>query len=185
MLVLTLRDARQKMSRSRPWTFRLEYHAVNAHKFYLICTGRGRNEPVEVYYGRVGNRPTILVKSWDYVEKTVPAKEAKGYHYVKTGFVRVRQATLDAFSPAPTPSGSPFRPPHKQAPGPSATLSPQLPPKPASPPSGPYAQIVTVAPTGAGVWHALNSSGGKVLTLSKDGVRDLMAQYPNIQVAGL
>ena len=97
MAKLTLSDARRTMGRGRPWTFRLEFHdpAANSHKFWL-CTGRGRHEPVEVHYGRVGGKPQVLVKDWLYVEAKAPEKEVKGYCYADTGFVRVRQSTIDA-----------------------------------------------------------------------------------------
>jgi len=50
---------------------------------------------------------------------------------------------------------------------------------------GPYGQIVQLVPKGQGVWHALNVAGGKVLDLTKQGARDLVAEYPHIQISGL
>jgi len=124
MATLTLNDARRTMSRNRPWTFRLEYHGGGSHKFWM-ATGRGRNEPVEVLYGRVGSKPQIIVKDWTYLESKTPEKVAKGYSYVDTPYVRVRQATIDAFAarsgttnPKPAPAPSPVPKPTPAAPTP-------------------------------------------------------------------
>lgn len=117
MARLTLNDARTLAARSRPWTFRMEFRGVNAanqsgwsEKFWL-ATGRGLHEPVEIHYGAIGSTGTILVKDWAYVEQTAPEKEAKGYTYEDTPYVRVRQSTIDAFmqaggaaAPAPKPA---------------------------------------------------------------------------------
>jgi len=288
MARLTLADARRTMQRGRPWTFRLEMHdaAANSHKFWL-CTGRGRNEPVEVHYGRVGGKATILVKDWDYVEAKAPEKEAKGYRYAATPFVRVRQGTIDAWlasqataaiKPAPggyvAPGVTPaplgpikVMPPVQPTPttwrcdkggvtmrikgavieivfdkfpadwqgavyhtfkddllsfcsgkmgrhistwwgGDNSEIfharcneiklfkalvgwlqkqigvlaTPLIPP-PALP--GPFGKVVAVVAKGSGVWHAVDAFGDKVLSLTKQGARGIVAEYPHITVAGL
>jgi len=83
MARLTLSDARSTMGRGRPWTFRLECTTGGSNKFWL-ATGRGRNEPVEIHYGAIGSKGTILVKDWAYVEAKTPQKVAKGYDYADT-----------------------------------------------------------------------------------------------------
>lgn len=105
MARLTLSDARSTMGRGRPWTFRLECTVGGRNAFWL-ATGRARNEPVEIHYGAIGNKPQILVKSWDYVERKTPEKIAKGYDYVDTPFVKVQPSTIAAGGKAastPTP----------------------------------------------------------------------------------
>jgi len=288
MATLNLTDARKLMTNGRPWTFRLEYrdsrppNFSNSHKFWL-CTGRGRNEPVEVHYGRVGNKAQIIVKDWTYVEAKTPEKIAKGYAYAQTGFVKVQQSTIDnhnasqavaATKPLPAkPKPIPPAPPTPPVSNPSLwsdkkagvscaikgsnieLLFDQFPapwqgavfhtfkaeleaicvqtlgrkvgvwwgtqgPKnsqhvfhakspdkglfqaivaflqkqiggvkvPLTPPpglTGPYAKVVMVKPAGQGIWHAMNASGNKVLDLTKTGARDLVTEYPHIQVAGL
>jgi len=116
MARLTLSDARNTMGRSRPWTFRLECTVGGRNAFWL-ATGRSRHEPVEIHYGAIGNKPQILVKDWDYVERKAPEKEAKGYVYVDTPFVKVQPSTIAAFAaaqggkaPAPKPAPTPAAP---------------------------------------------------------------------------
>lgn len=93
---LTLTDARTKMQQTKPWTFRMECRTGGSNKFWM-ATGRGYNEPVEVIWGKIGHSPNgIRVKDWSYVENTAPLKENKGYIYVATPHVRVRQQTIDA-----------------------------------------------------------------------------------------
>lgn len=101
MARLELSDARKLMQKGRPWTFRLECRdlTTNTNKFWL-ATGRGRNEPVEVRYGRNGSKGAVIIKDWAYVEAKAPAKIADGYDYVRTPFVRVRQSTIDAHNTA-------------------------------------------------------------------------------------
>ena len=102
MAKLTLADARRTMGKGRPWTFRLEFYgqtaAGNPSQKFWLCTGRARNEPVEIHYGAIGAKSQILVKTWDYVEKTAPEKIAKGYDYADTPFVRIRKAVIDTFA---------------------------------------------------------------------------------------
>jgi predicted DNA-binding WGR domain protein len=279
MAKLTLSDARRTMGRGRPWTFRLEYHdtSANSHKFWL-CTGRGRNEPVEIHYGRVGGKPQVIVKDWLYVEAKAPDKEAKGYRYTDTGFVKVRQSTIDDFvagaatqaakplpaKPAPTPPPAPAKQPtpdewrcdkggltmrikgsrieiefdvfpadwqgavyhtfkddlgafcskhmarniptwwggdssevfhaHSNNQGLfkalvgwlqnqiGVTATPLTPPAKLT---GPFAQVVALARKGKGIWHAIDSSGDKVLSLTAKGARSLLADQPSITVVGL
>ncbi len=108
MARLTLSDARSTMGRGRPWTFRLECTVGGRNAFWL-ATGRSRHEPVEIHYGAIGNKPQILVKDWAYVERKAPEKEAKGYVYVDTPFVKVQPSTIAAAagSKAPTPVAAP------------------------------------------------------------------------------
>ena len=267
MRLLTLTDARSTMQRGRPWTFRMECTTGGSNKFWM-ATGRGRYEPVEIMWGGIGNKPQIRVKDWDYLEKVVPAKEAKGYVYVATQYVRVRQQTIDAFTasqggqtapvtpapvtPAPvtpahgglwqhTTGGVQVRlqkdrievvfdnyPPQWVGTGqagyqkfkPMLTnyceahmgtkvgihwlaggifniktcdvslynaligwLDSQIPPG-GVPLPGPYARIRQIARTPTG-WAALDGLGNQVLGLTKEGARKLLADYPQIQMAGL
>jgi len=280
MSILTVTDARNLMQRDRPWTFRLELHdpATNSHKFWL-CTGRGRHEPVEVHYGRVGSKAQIIVKDWNYVEQKFPEKEAKGYLYADTPFVRVQPSTINGTTPAnPGARMMPIQTTVPKPAAPSSTTSPvgdrwrcnkggvlvrikgsvievvfDMYPAPwqgagfstfksdltlfcskfmarsvttwwgtqgagnlehvfhahcgdrglfialvewlrqqigvgATPlvaVPGPYGQIVQLVPKGQGVWHALNVAGTKVLDLTKQGARDLVADFPHIQISGL
>lgn len=95
MARLTLTDARRLAGRGRPWTFRMECTTGRSNKFWL-ATGRGVTEPVEIHYGRIGTRGTVIVKDWSYVEQKAPEKEAKGYVYVPTPFIRADQAIAQA-----------------------------------------------------------------------------------------
>ena len=103
MARLTLNEARRTMSRGRPWTFRLECTTGGRNAFWL-CTGRGRNEPVEVHYGGIGNKPQVIVKDWGYVEAKTPEKVAKGYDYVDTKFVRMNPANFGGSPTTPKPA---------------------------------------------------------------------------------
>lgn len=107
MAYLTLYDAHRLAAKDRPWTFRMEYVGYNganasgtSSKFWL-ATGRGLAEPVEIHYGALGSKGTILVKDFAYLAKKVKDKIRKGYLYADTPFVRVRQATIAAFVSAP------------------------------------------------------------------------------------
>jgi len=286
MATLTLADARRTMGRGRPWTFRLEFYGTTANgnpsqKFWL-CTGRARNEPVEIHWGSIGAKAQIIVKDWDYVEKAAPEKIAKGYDYADTPFVRVQQSTIKGTTPQATPTKprhtvqntprthAPVAPAKPAAPSPTSWrcntggvsmrirgsnieiefdkfpadwqgavygtfkgdlatfctkhmgraisifwggsnsehfavqtctdiglfqalvkwLQSQIgaaatPLVPAARLTGPYGSIVIVKPMGKGVWAALNGLGNKVLDLTAKGARDLVADYPNIKVAGL
>jgi predicted DNA-binding WGR domain protein len=276
------------MQRGRPWTLRLELHdpSANSHKFWL-ATGRGRHEPVEIHYGRVGNKAQVIVKDWTYVEAKAPEKEAKGYSYVTTPFVRMDPANFGG-SPTvvtPKPTSSPVTPVSSQPQGvhppvglPAVRVPVNTPDlwrcdvggvtvyirgefldldfdvfpapwqgavfqtfrddyaafctsqghggsvewkfankihkyrltstdkvlflaivawlqkqiglqaTPLHPPAklfGPYGKVVQVAPKGNGVWHALSALGDKMFELTKQGARDLVAEYPHITVVGL
>ena len=182
---LTLSDARRIMQRGRPWTFCLEYHdpGANSHKFWL-ATGRARHEPVEVHYERVGGKHKILIKDWMYIETKAPEKVAKGYDYVPHQFVKVQASTIAAFNaknakraPKSTPKPKPASQPSAATPKPQPSVPGTL--------AGPYAKVVGVSPRKAGIWHALDALGNKVLVLTKQGARDLVARNPNIQVVGL
>lgn len=130
MARLTLSDASRLSAANRPWCFRMEYTGWNGSnqggssaKFWL-ATGRGRTEPVEIHYGKIGTAGTVIVKDWAYVETKAPEKEAKGYDYEDTPFVRVRQATIDAFAakggqPAPATKPVTRNPAVKQTPAPT------------------------------------------------------------------
>jgi|APSaa5957512622_1039677.scaffolds.fasta_scaffold05605_10 predicted DNA-binding WGR domain protein len=199
MARLTLGEARNNVSRKRPWTFRMEFHdpTANSHKFWL-ATGRGRHEPVEVHYGRIGSKAQIIVKDWAYVEKKATEKFAKGYRYADTPFVRIQQSTIDAHTGTkPVPTINSVRAANNQPPLPTAPKP--LPPQvraavasavntvlaPTVTSSGPYAKVASVKRIDKGTWHALDASGSKVLDLTPTGARDLVAEYDHIAVAGL
>ncbi len=107
------------MTRGKPWTFRLE--CTKGRNAFWLCTGRGRSELVEVHFGGIGNKPSVILKDWTYVEAKTPEKLAKGYVYVPTDFVRVRQASIDAVK-AGLPSG-----PVKPKPTPAVQSKPRVP----------------------------------------------------------
>lgn len=187
MATLTLTDARNLMLKGKPWTFRMEFQGPNPNnvsgwstKFWL-ATGRARHEPVEIHYGTIGGgTPTILVKDWDYIEQKAPEKEAKGYVYKDTPFVRVRQSTINVWL---TSQGQP-----KGAPLPVQPSPPPAPPKPPVATSGlpgPWGRVSSVQKQADGSWWGLDSVGGKVLQMTKDGARNLVQSYPHITVAGL
>jgi len=172
MANLTLTDARNLMLKGRPWTLRLEFQGMNpsnqsgvSSRFWL-ATGRAQHEPVEVHYGTVGGKPTILVKDWSYVEKRAPEKEAKGYTYADTPFVRVQPSTIVGAAPQPV---SP-----KRAPTPVVSSLP-----------GPWARIVAVQKQADGTWWGLDNNGRRVLQMTKDGARNLVAGHQHITVVGL
>lgn len=188
---LTLADARDRMQRGKPWTFRMEFQGPNPNnrsgwstKFWL-ATGRGRNEPVEIHYGTINSgTPMVLVKDWDYVEAKAPEKEAKGYTYVATPFIRVRQSTINTFAaaqnrpqPSQAPTSTPAAPQPTPAPVSSAPAVPSLP--------GPWGRISTIHKLDDGTWWGLDTSGRKVVQLTKDGARNLVRDHQHISIAGL
>ena len=186
MARLTLTDARSKMINGRPWTFRLEFQGPNSAvasgwstKFWL-ATGRGRHEPVEIHYGVIGSTGSILVKDWDYVEKVAPEKEAKGYVYADTPFIRVRQATLDAATQVTIPTAAPVATiptPVVTAPVVTAPILSSL--------TGPWSRIVSVQKQPDGSWWGFDAQGSKVLGMPKDAARNLVKNHAHITVAGL
>jgi len=183
MAKLTLSDARRAMGRRRPWTFCMEFHdaIANSHKFWL-ATGRGRHEPVEVHYGRIGGKSQIIIKDWDYLETKAPDKEAKGYRYVDTVYVRVQQSTIDAHAAkALTTAAKPL--PAKVAP-----VQKSQPPAPVPQPTGKPLEWrcdvggVTVALTPLGIelkmdsfprpWMTQSKTAGTLLGTFKAELRD-------------
>jgi hypothetical protein len=212
MATLTLSDARSLMLKGKPWTFRME-HTSNGHNKFWLATGRKQGEPVEIHYGVIGSGGTILVKDWAYVERTAPEKEAKGYDYADTPFVRVQQATIDAAAahqasvghhvlivttgpakatPVPAPAQIPPVPTglHAQPFAVTAPISVPLPliPTPAVQASGlpgPWGRIVAVQKQPDGTWAGLSNTGSKVLSMTKDGARNLVQGHSHIQVVGL
>ena len=211
MARLTLTDARNVMLKGRPWTFRMECTTGGHNKFWL-ATGRGQNEPVEIHYGAIGAKAAILVKDWAYVEKNTPEKEAKGYIYVDTPFVRVQPSTIQASPVIPmTPSSrtipmtptSPVvpmvaKPPvvpvvvddddddsvSVYAPRPTAPAAPVALPSVAPNLPAPWNRIMAVQKQGAH-WMGLDSTGGKVLSMTKDAARNLVRNHQHITIMGL
>jgi hypothetical protein len=186
---LTLTDARNLMLQGKPWTFRMEFTGPNPNnaggfssKFWL-ATGRARHEPVEIHYGSIGGgTPMVLAKDWTYVETTAPEKEAKGYTYAATPFVRVRASTLNLAAAVANAA-----PP---APAPAPVVAPPPPPPvvraaPVSNLPGPWGRISAVQKLADGTWWGLDPSGGKVLQMTKDGARNLVRDHQHITVAGL
>lgn len=180
MARITLTDARRIMLRGRPWTFRLECTLNGSSKFWL-ATGRGRHEVVEVHFGAIGNKGTVRVKDWDYVEKTAPEKEAKGYVYVDTPFVRVRTVGVPPVAVVTTPSPVPPATP-------AVVIQPPVVMPIATPlvlPPGPWGKIVQVKQQASGQWVGLSPTGGVVMFLTRDGARTLMQDYLHIGIGGL
>lgn len=199
MALLTLTDARNLMLKGRPWTFRMEC-TLNGRSAAWIATGRAQNEPVEVHFGAIGAKPTILVKDWSYVEKTAPEKVAKGYVYVDTPFVRVQPSTIGKATQPTTPVSPviPLTPgPSKVAPltpGPSNVIPltfgqtpviPMVAPPVVAPnlPS-PWNLIVKVKQVG-NQWIGVDSNGSKVLAMPKEAARRMVQNYAHISVMGL
>lgn len=191
MATLQFADAERLSRNGRPWTFRMELHdsSINAHRVWM-ATGRARNEPVEIHYGRKGNKLTVLVKDWSYVTAKVCEKEGKGYDYVDTPFIRVRQQTIDDFlaaggkpapaAPRPTPKPVPVQPVLPVAPVAAPT------PPPAAPATGgnPYNRVATVKPAGGGQWVAMDASGRHLFAMPQAGAMKLV-QAGTATVAGL
>ncbi|OHD16817.1 MAG: hypothetical protein A2Y38_22225 [Spirochaetes bacterium GWB1_59_5] len=101
MATLTFKQAEALADKGRPWTFKMQFQGLDpsnasgqSDKFWL-ATGRGKGEPVEIHFGATGTVGQVQVHDWAYVAAKVPEKEAKGYRYVDTLFVRVRQTTID------------------------------------------------------------------------------------------
>lgn len=188
MRLLTLTDARWLMGLNRPWTFALNCTHQGANKFWL-ATGRGRNEPVEIHFGSIGSPGRILVKDWTYLERKVPEKLAKHYFYVSTPFVRVSDRVITAFiqgglAAAQAVANTTKAQVPAQAAGPTKSVKVRSP----SPTGDPWrlsAQISTVSPQGAGVWHGLDAQGQKICSLTRQGARDLVVRHPHITVGGL
>lgn len=182
--ILTLQDARNLMLQGKAWTLRMEHTTQGHHKFWL-ATGRAIHEPVEVHFGAIGAKPTILVKDWNYVQRAAPEKQAKGYGYSPTPFVRVQPSTIAL---AATPPSAP-QPAIQSAP-PVAAAPVVIPPAPipvvvGPVPPGPWGRIMQVQKLADGTWAGLTSAGDKVMGLTKNGARNLVRDYPHIQVAGL
>lgn len=205
MALITFKQAEALATRGRPWTFKMQFQGLDPNnlsgwsdKFWL-ATGRAKDEPVEIHFGATGSAGQIQVKDWAYVAAKVPEKEAKGYRFVDTPFVRVRQATIDAhnaskgrqapvaitgtgpfWAPAPTPAAP--------APVPAQPFAPPPPvgyyPDPAA--KDPYDRIATVGPDpAAGNWKALDVNGKLVMRLTASGARTLLQENPAIKVAGI
>ena len=195
MACLTLTDARNLMLKGRPWTFRMEC-TQNGRSAVWLATGRAQNEPVEVHFGAIGAKPTILVKDWAYVEKTAPEKAAKGYVYVDTPFVRVQPSTIRGLVPATPSPIVPMTPgPSKVAPmtpGPSPVVPmttstqviPMTPPPVVSKLPGPWGLIAGLKPSGGGQWVGVDTNGGTVMSMSKDAARRLVQNH-GLPVVGL
>lgn len=186
MAILTVHEARTLMLKGRPWTFRMEH--TNGHNKFWLATGRGLNEPVEIHYGAIGAKPTILVKDWPYVVRAVPDKLGKGYNYTDTPFVRVQPSTI-ALSAAPSVPQFPTTKfiPVKPAVVPAAVAAPPVPTTVVvgQIPPAPWGRIMQVQKQPDGTWAGLSSTGTKVMGLTKDGARNLVRDYSHIQVVGL
>lgn len=202
MACLTLTDARNLMLKGRPWTFRMEC-TLNGRSAAWLATGRALFEPVEIHFGAIGAKPTILVKDWAYVEKTAPEKAAKGYAYVDTPFVRVQPSTIKGLTPPSpvvpmAPSPSPVVPmttspspvvPMTTSPSPvvpmttSTKVVPMVAPMVVSKLPGPWGLIAGLKPNG-GQWIGVDTNGGTVMSMSKDAARRLVQDH-GLPVVGL
>lgn len=136
MACLTITDARDIASRGRPWSIRLEYTGSNydnksgwSSKFWF-ATGRGLHEPVEIGWGKNGNKPQTQVTDFPTVEDRVSKKLAKGYDYTDAPYRRMSQAglakigawvtTTPTAAPAPKPAPKPTPTPAPATPAPIA-----------------------------------------------------------------
>jgi len=161
-------------------------HTAGHNKFWL-ATGRAIHEPVEIHFGAIGAKPTILVKDWNYVQRTAPEKWAKGYAYVPTPFVRVQPSTIAGAAVGVTVPPVPSTPSTKPNPAPVTPLALPTPlPVVTGPlPPGPWGKIMQVQKQPDGTWVGLSSMGTKVMGLTKDGARNLVRDYAHIKVVGL
>ncbi len=183
MATLHFADAERLSRQGKPWTFRLEC-TVNGRNAFWLATGRARNEPVEIHYGGIGNKPQIIVKDWDYVAAKTPEKTGKGYDYTNTPFVRVRQATIDDLARKRKAAGLPVP---KPTPKPATPTPKPATPPPAAPTKGgdPYSRVVQVCPTANGQWVAVDASGRQLFAMPKRGAMKLVQSTPAVTVGGL
>lgn len=100
MAKLTIIDAEGIANRNRPWTIRLEYHGSNPNNAsgvsdkYWYATGRGITEAVECGWGAVGAVPALQLIDWPELHKRVAEKQAKGYDWAETPFIRMSAGAL-------------------------------------------------------------------------------------------
>jgi len=124
---LTITDARDIAKRGRPWSLRLEYTGSNSSnnsgwsdKFWF-ATGRGINEPVEIGWGRNGNKPQIRLTDFPTVEDRVSSKLGNGYSYVDASYRRMSPESLSKLA-KPT-SATPLQPTPAPAPAMPASIT--------------------------------------------------------------
>jgi len=90
MATLTLQDVEKTAKRNRPWAFRMEYTDFSTGiTEYWYATGRDFSEDLEIGSGVLGNPPQLSLVSWDSLQKDVDKKQADGYVYVDTPFIRM------------------------------------------------------------------------------------------------
>lgn len=166
MAILTLQDAEDLANRGRPWTLRMEHRIAQAPASipgqYWIATGRAKDEPVEVHTGALGSKtPAIIqVKDWTFIEQVAKDKEAKGWDYKWTNFVRVRQQTIDAHAQRQTVVVVPAAP-VSQSVGVQAVQG-----------------IVAVQPVpGKSGFNGLDATGAVVRVLTAGEAQDLVQQH--------
>lgn len=125
MAYLTISDARDRAHRGAPWSIRLEFTGGNFNNKsgwsskYWFATGRGASEPVEIGWGRNGNKAQTQITKFSTVEDRVSKKLAKGYDYTAAPYQRMSSESLAKISgaqpavptaPAPQPTPAPATP---------------------------------------------------------------------------
>lgn len=106
MARLTLNDCEQIAGRTRPWTFRLEFHGTtpngNPSAKFWYATGRGLAESVECAWGAIGGLPQqYQLIDWNELRNRVSEKLGKGYVYADTPFIRMSAANMAKLTAGP------------------------------------------------------------------------------------
>ena len=191
MARLTIIDAEGIAARSRPWTIRLEYHGVNhnnasgtSDKFWY-ATGRALHEQVEIGWGAIGAKPQLLLVSWQDLRTRVAEKQAKGYQWEDTGYVRMSPASMaKIINPSAAmvaPKKTPVAAPAPVTPVVAPTPVSMMPIPPAANPAlvklgAPFSLISALKIIRDGVkllgYKALDAAGDELLEMTKtDGLK--------------
>jgi hypothetical protein len=154
---LTLQEAEAIAGRTKPWTFRLE----NGNQF-LIATGRGLNEALEITVGGPGYTDTKL-KDWQALRVMVAGRLAEGFTFAPTDFVRMSPESLAKLTvPAPTPA---------PVTAPAASVTAPATPVPA--PVAPAAVKYTASPSASLMALPAPHNQIRALRLRRDGTKIL------------
>lgn len=185
MAKLTFIDADALSSRGRPWTIRLEYHGANAAnasgvsaKFWY-ATGRAKHEPVEIGWGAIGAKPQLMLEpSWADFHARVLDKQAKGYVWADTPYVRMSAGNLAKVINPSAVMMAPKAPKPVAAPAPKPVAAPVVATPTSTPPPAlmalgqPFSLICALKVIFNGVkltgYKALDAAGDELLEMTKD-----------------
>ncbi len=165
---LTIIDAEGIANRNRPWTIRLEFHGANPNNAsgvsskYWYATGRGLAEKVETGWGAIGSAPQHQLVDWVELKTRVLDKQAKGYQWADTPYVRMSKASLATLA------------------GGSMNLIPVVIPTPPPPPSAPVSMPSMINPTLAALGQPFSLI--HALRIMRDGVK--LVGYKALDAAG-